>query len=389
LKQNYKTACQSYQNNTKNAIIQAVKHLKKPWNLTNIFSRIRACAMNKGVKTTMQYDVYGIGNALLDMQYDIKPDFILKNQIAKGLMTYVEHEDQEQLINRLGRDQVRQISSGGSVANSMIVMSHFGASAFFSCRIGQDKSGDQYYSDMRTAGLHCNFDTMPRATGKTGRCIVLITPDADRTMQTYLGTSIELCEDQLNIEALKHSKYLYIEGYLTTSPTGLKAAKKAINLAKQHNIKVAITLSDPDIVKHFKPQFHELIDNGVDLIFCNENEALEFTETDQLEIAEANLRKVTQTYAITLGPRGSLLFDGEKRIMVPATEEKPIDTLGAGDMYAGAFLYGVTNGYSWEQAGLLANITSSKVVTMFGPRVSYENTRELLKELHCRIEITA
>jgi len=226
---------------------------------------------------------------------------------------------------------------------------------------------------------------MPRPNGLTGRCLVKITPDADRTMMTYLGTSIELSEDQLDLDALKQSKYLYIEGYLTTSPTGLKAAKKAVELAKANNIKVAITLSDPDIVKNFKSQFHELIDNGVDLIFCNEKEALDYTETDTLEDAETQLKKVTQTYAITLGPRGSVLFDGNQRIMVPATEEKPIDTVGAGDMYAGAFLYGITNGLCWEKSGMLANLTSSKVVTIFGPRVSKEHTEELIDELNKKI----
>jgi sugar/nucleoside kinase (ribokinase family) len=330
----------------------------------------------------MQYDVYGIGNALLDIQYDINPEFLLQNNIPKGLMTYVDHAEQEQLMDQLGRDQIRQISSGGSVANSMIVLSHFGAKAFFSCRIGNDESGDHYYHDMKQAGLHCNFDSMPRPNGLTGRCLVKITPDADRTMMTYLGTSIELSEEQLNLEALKNSKYLYIEGYLTTSPTGLLAAKKAIILAKENNIKIAITLSDPDIVKNFKSQFHQLIDDGVDLIFCNEKEAMDFTETTSLEAAEAELKKVTTTYAITLGPRGSMLFDGQNRIMVPATEEKPIDTVGAGDMYAGAFLYGITNGLSWNKAGLLANITSSKVVTIFGPRVNKQHTQELLTELN-------
>ncbi len=329
----------------------------------------------------MQYDVYGIGNALLDIQYDIQPEFLLKHNIPKGLMTYVEHSDQERYMDDLGRNNVRQVSSGGSVANSMIVMSHFGANAFFSCRIGKDASGDQYYNDMKAAGLHCNFDSMPRAEGFTGRCLVKITPDADRTMLTYLGTSIELCEQQLNLEALKNSKYLYVEGYLTTSPTGLQAAKTAIKLAKENGIKVAITLSDPDIVKNFKSQFHELIDSGVDLIFCNEKEALDYTEQDTLEAAEEALKAVTKTYAITLGPRGSLLFDGQRRIMVPATEEKPIDTLGAGDMYAGSFLFAITNGYTWDQAGLLANITSSRVVTQFGPRVSKEDTNELLDQL--------
>jgi sugar/nucleoside kinase (ribokinase family) len=329
----------------------------------------------------MQYHVYGIGNALLDIQYDVQPHFLINNKIAKGLMTYVEHTEQERLIDKLGRQQVRQISSGGSVANSMIVMSYFGANAFFSCRIGNDEAGNQYYEEMKAAGLHCNFDSMPRPQGLTGRCLVKITPDAERTLSTYLGTSIELCEDQLNLEALKNSEYLYIEGYLTTSPTALKAAKKAIALAKENNTKVAITLSDPVIVQNFRSQFHELIDSGVDLIFCNEKEALDYTETDSLEAAEAVLKKVTKTYAITLGPRGSLVFDGLQREMVHATEEKPIDTLGAGDMYAGAFLFAITQGYSWSEAGKLANLTSSKVVTQFGPRVSKQDADQLLQQL--------
>ena len=119
----------------------------------------------------------------------------------------------------------------------------------------------------------------------------------------------------------------------------------------------------------------------MDLIFCNENEALDYTETDDLSAAEAKLKAVTKTYAITLGPRGSVVFDGSNRFMVPATEEKPIDTVGAGDMYAGAFLFGVTQGYSWEKAGLLANLTSSKVVTIYGSRVSPSHTAELLEQL--------
>ena len=330
----------------------------------------------------MKYDVYGIGNALLDIQYDVDFDFLIKNQIPKGLMTYVEHSNQDSIMEKLGKENVRQISSGGSVANSMVAMAQFGGKCFFSCRIADDQSGDEYYNDMKHAGLHTNFDTTKRPSGLTGRCVVKVTPDADRTMSTFLGTSIELSEDQLNINALKNSEYLYIEGYLTTSPSAMRAAKKAIAIAKEHNVKIAITLSDPDIVSNFRSQFHELIDNGVDLIFCNENEALDFTETKDLQSAENKLKTVTKTFAITIGPRGSIVYDGTNTITVTATEEKPIDTLGAGDMYAGAFLYAITNGFSWSDAGRLANLTSSKVVTLFGPRVSKEHSQELLRTLN-------
>lgn len=330
----------------------------------------------------MRYDVYGMGNALLDVQYDVDFDFLNKHNIAKGLMTYVDHADQENIIRHLGEENVRQISSGGSVANSMVVLSQFGAKGFFTCRIANDSSGDEYYKDMKEAGLSTNFDVQARPEGYTGRCIVKITPDADRTMSTFLGTSIELCEEQLDVDALKNSEYLYIEGYLTTSPSAMKAVKKAITIAKENGVKIAITLSDPDIVSHFRSQFHELIDAGVDLIFCNEKEALDFTETTTLEEAEQKLKTVTKTFAITIGPRGSIIFDGKNLYTIPATEEKPIDTLGAGDMYAGAFLYAITSGMSWAAAGKLANLTSSKVVTLFGPRVDKQHTIELLEALN-------
>lgn len=337
----------------------------------------------------MTYHVFGIGNALLDIQFDIDYDFLDTHQLPKGLMSYVEHERQTEIINTLGQENIRQISSGGSVANSMVALSYFGAKGFFACRVADDDAGAQYHQEMSAAGLDSTFDTCKKTDGKTGRCVVKVTPDADRTMSTYLGSSIELCEDQINYEALKNSEYFYIEGYLMTSPKALTAVKKAVVFAREHGVKIAITLSDPDIVQAFKPAFHDIIDDGVDLIFCNEQEALEFTDTTHLDDAEKALKKVTKTFAITIGPRGSIVFDGNRLITVPATEEIPIDTLGAGDMYAGAFLYAITHGYDWEMAGRLANITSSKVVTIFGPRVSKEHIQELLAQLHQKAEEAA
>ena len=328
-----------------------------------------------------RYDVYGIGNALLDIQCDTDYSFLQKHKINKGLMTYVPHERQDEIISLLGDNAIRQISPGGSVANSMIVLEYFGGTGFYSCRIANDSDGDQYYQAMKQAGLDSNYDTTERVEGQTGRCLVKITPDADRTMSTFLGASIKLCEDQLNYEAIKQSKFLYIEGYLMTSPCALSAIIKARDVAKAAGVKVAITLSDPNIVANFKQEFHEVIDEGVDLIFCNEAEALEFTDTTNLQDAEEALKKVTKTFVITIGPRGSLVFDGQSLTLVAATEEKPIDTLGAGDMYAGAFLYGITHGLPWAAAGHLANITSSKVVTIYGPRISQQDAKELLHQL--------
>ena len=329
----------------------------------------------------MSYDVYGIGNALLDIQLDVNHEFLTQNDLPKGVMTYVSQARQTDIINLAGPDNIRQVSSGGSVANSMIVLQYFGGSGFFSCKIAQDKAGTQYHNELKSSGLDTNYDHQARPEGETGRCLVKITPDADRTMSTNLGISESLSESELHLDALKQSTYLYLEGYLTTSPLGHQAALKAKRLAEENGVKTAITFSDPAIVSQFKAQFHELIDNGVDLVFCNESEAKEFTERDTLTEAIEQLKVIAKTFVITIGPRGSLVYDGNELITVPATEEKPIDTVGAGDMYAGAFLYGITNGLSWQEAGQLANLTSSKVVTIYGPRVSQADTVALKKEL--------
>jgi sugar/nucleoside kinase (ribokinase family) len=329
----------------------------------------------------MGYDVYGVGNALLDIQYDVTEDFLKEQGIGKGLMTYTEHDRQDEIMHAIGDGQLRLVAPGGSVANSMIALSYFGGDGFFSCRVADDDAGKLYWSAMHEAGLASNFDHSPMPEGFTGRCVVQITPDADRTMLTYLGASAQLCADQINYEALAKSEYFYIEGYLTTSQVALDAVIEAKAFAQANGVKVAVTLSDPAIVQQFRPQFERLIGDGVDLIFSNKQEALDYTQTSTLAQAEAILKDVAKNYVVTIGPKGSLVYSNGERVMVPATEEKAIDTLGAGDMYAGAFLYGLTHGLSGEQAGYLANITSSKVVTMYGPRIAKADTISLRQDL--------
>ena len=185
----------------------------------------------------MGYDVYGIGNALLDIQSDVDYAFLKNNQIAKGVMTNIEHQRQTEIIHQIGQQNIRQVSSGGSVANSMMVLQYFGGKGFYSCNISNDEAGDQYYHEMKAAGLDCNFDTQTRPDGNTGRCIVNITPDADRTMSTYLGISTKLSEAEINYQALLTSEYLYIEGYLAASPPAFQAALKAKQFAQSHQVK--------------------------------------------------------------------------------------------------------------------------------------------------------
>ena len=243
----------------------------------------------------MGYDVYGVGNALLDIQYDISEEFLNKYDIGKGLMTYASHEQQDDIMHAMGDGQLRLVAPGGSVANSMIALSYFGGDGYFSCRVADDDAGKLYWSAMHEAGLASNFDHSPMPEeGHTGRCVVMITPDADRTMLTYLGASAELNQDQIDLDALADSKYFYIEGYLTTSPGALEAVIEAKKHAQENGVKVALTLSDPAIVQNFRSQFETLIGDGVDLIFCNQQEALDYAQVETLAEAEEVLKKITK-----------------------------------------------------------------------------------------------
>ncbi len=326
------------------------------------------------------YDVYGIGNALLDLEYDITPGFLHQHQIDKGMMTLVTEERQQHLLGVLGTDRLLKIASGGSALNSMVTLQQFGAKGYCSYKVADDANGDLYFAEMKKAGLHSNFDHYARPKGITGTCLVMITADADRTMNTHLGITETLSVEQLNQDALAKSKYLYMEGYPVTSPTAMDALLTAKALAEKQGVKTSLTLSDPMIVKYFKPQFQQLLSKGVDLLFCNEDEALEFTGTHLLDGAKDALQNVARQFVITRGSKGSVIFDGQQFIDIPCAPAKPISTLGAGDTYAGAFLYAITHDYSMQQAGQLAAIAAAMVVSQYGPRLSKAQTDEILQQ---------
>ncbi len=317
-----------------------------------------------------QYHVYGIGNALLDIEFEVFPEFFTLHGIEKSVMTLVEEARQSLILDRLGMANHRKIASGGSAANTMVAMQQFGAKAFYTCKIADDEAGDHYYREMRAVGLDSNFDTQTRQPGHTGKCLAMITADADRTMNTFLGISETLSEDELHLDALENSQYLYIEGYLMTSPTAYKAVKKARSFAKTHNVKTSISLSDPAIVKYFKGQFLDILNEGIDLLFCNQEEAAEFCDSTHLEVIKHTLQTVAKRFVITRGKEGSIVFDGRDFIEIAPVNVVAIDTLGAGDLYAGAFLAAITQGYSYEFAGRLASLASATVVTQYGPRLT-------------------
>lgn len=327
-----------------------------------------------------KYDVYGIGNALVDLELKVNDQFLYDHKVQKGLMTLVDEDTQFRLIGAINEQETER-KSGGSAANTVIAVSQFGGNSFYSCKVANDEFGDFYLKDMNDAGVKTNLDNAEREAGITGKCLVMITPDADRTMNTFLGATTNLSTSEVDENAIKDAKFVYLEGYLTASPTGLEAMKLAKKIAEENGVKTSITLSDPSIVQAFREKFVEVIGASVDLLFCNEEEAMAFTETTDVLAAREALKKEAKQFVITQGENGAIIFDGDTFIDIEPYNTKAIDTNGAGDMFAGAFLYGITNGMPMAAAGKLASMAASKVVSQFGPRLPWHDAQQVLKSL--------
>jgi sugar/nucleoside kinase (ribokinase family) len=327
-----------------------------------------------------KFDVYGLGNALVDMEFEITADFLQKANIEKGLMTLVDEDRQNEIINSFHGIQHSR-ACGGSAANTMIAISQFGGKSFYSCKVASDETGDFYFKDLMENGVETNLSSSKLELGITGKCIVMVTPDADRTMNTFLGITSNFSTKELIEDHLKNSEWVYIEGYLVASPTGKEAAIKARKIAESNNVKTALTFSDVNMVNFFGAGLSEMLGDGIDLLFCNEAEAYAYTKKTNIEEASIELKKIAKTFAVTLGARGAYIFDGKKEIHVVTMPVEAVDTNGAGDLFAGAFLYAINNGLSYAEAGKLGCMSSSILVTQFGARLKLEQTQSIKNKL--------
>jgi len=330
----------------------------------------------------MSYHIYGIGNALVDKEFEVDDAFFTKSGIEKGMMTLIDEQQLSAMLETLNKDYgLKKRACGGSAANTIIGAACFGARTFYTCNVANDETGDFYVADLKAAGVDTNMDG-DRDDGVTGKCLVMVTPDAERTMNTYLGITSNLEEKHIHEEALADSEYAYIEGYLVTSDTSRAAAIKVREMARKHGVKVAMTFSDPAMVQFFKDGLLEMLGDGVDLLFCNEQEAKLLSGSDNLDDAIEVVKKHAATFAITLGSEGAVAFDGETLHKIAANKVTPVDTNGAGDMFAGAFLYAITHGHDFATAGRLASAASAQVVSQFGPRLEdaqHEPLKSVLK----------
>jgi sugar/nucleoside kinase (ribokinase family) len=324
-----------------------------------------------------RYDVYGIGNALVDMEYEVELEDLNKLRIDKGVMTLVDEAHQLEIMAHL-EERHHQKGSGGSAANSVIAVSQFGGKGFYSCKVANDPLGHSYLDDLIASGVDTNRHGN-RSSGHTGRCVVLVTPDTDRTMVTHLGISGGLSAEELVTDAIRDSAYYYMEGYLVTSDSARTAVIEGRGVAEAAGVKTAISLSDPNMVKFFKPGLMEMIGGGVDLLFANEAEAKGMADTNDLGAAVDFLKTLAREFAITRGPKGALVWDGSRLTEVAPVRVQAVDTVGAGDMFAGAFLYGLSRGWDHQRAGDLAAAGSARLVASLGPRIRTEETQEVLK----------
>ncbi|MCR9252921.1 MAG: adenosine kinase [bacterium] len=327
-----------------------------------------------------KYNVFGIGNALVDIVTEVNDQFLNDHNIEKGLMTLVDEENQTRISQAINMNNSNK-QCGGSAANSIIAVSQFGGSSYYSCKVANDELGHFYMKDLKANGVETNLHEDNLESGITGKCLVMTSEDASRTMNTFLGITSNYSVSEIKEEALKDSEYLYIEGYLVTSENGQNAMKHAKKLAEENGVKTALTFSDPSMVKYFKDPMQEVVGASVDLLFCNEEEAMLYTETNNLAEAREALKKDAKRFVITLGENGAIIFDGDTFIDIEPYKVQAIDTNGAGDSFAGAFLYGITNGHSFADAGKLASLASSKVVTQFGPRLEWHQAKEILNKL--------
>jgi sugar/nucleoside kinase (ribokinase family) len=310
-------------------------------------------------------DVVGIGNAIVDVIAHAEDWFLAAQSMAKGAMTLIEAERAEALYARMGPGVEM---SGGSAANSMAGLASLGGRAAFIGKVRDDQLGAIFAHDIRAAGV--TFRTPPAKAGpQTARCLIFVTPDAQRTMNTYLGASVELGPEDVEEELIAAAQVTYLEGYLWDKPRAKEAFRKAARIAHEAGAKVALTLSDPFCVERHRAEFQELVKGPVDILFANDAEIRALWQVGDFDAALAATKGQVGTAALTRSERGSVVLTGERIDRVPAEPvERVVDTTGAGDLYAAGFLYGLTNGRPPAEAARIGAIAAAEVVSHVGAR---------------------
>tara|TARA_B100000700_G_scaffold301589_1_gene370989 strand:- start:17 stop:1033 length:1017 start_codon:yes stop_codon:yes gene_type:complete len=324
-------------------------------------------------------DVLGIGNAIVDVLTKIDDSLIEKLPFKKGSMTLINENKAEELYKLITHDIQK---SGGSVANSLSCVSQLGGKAAFIGRVKNDLLGGIFSKELKSSGTI--FKTTPSTSGpSTARCLIFVTPDAQRTMCTYLGASVHLEPKDLDLSLVEKAKILYLEGYLWDHPAAKNAFIKASEIAKNAGRKVALSLSDSFCVSRHRESFIKLVDDYVDILFANEEEIISLYETTNLNLALEKLKGKCELAAITRGENGSILIlNGKEIIINPFILGEAIDTTGAGDSYAGGFLKGLSNGLDPIESAKIGSICAGQIVTELGSRSNVDLSNLINQKLN-------
>lgn len=324
-------------------------------------------------------DVFGVGNALVDILAFVEDDFVQHHALNRGSMTLMDAEKQGGILHDLEHTSL-QLRSGGSAANTMIALAQSGGSGFYSGKVAKDTNGEFYRQDLLAAGIEFDVHPAPELSGPTGTCVVLTTPDAERTMCTHLGVSTTLAATDIDLDRLSRAKYSYIEGYLWDAVDPRQASIETMEHSKRKGVKVAFTFSDAFLVDRFADDFRQVITNYCDVLFCNADEMRRFFEVESLEKCAQNLGELVNLAFITDSANGCLVVENKQITKVAGFPVQAIDTVGAGDAFAGGVLFGLTNNLSPQQAGRWGNYLASRVVEVHGPRLE-ESQRDRIWEV--------
>ena len=325
-----------------------------------------------------QFDLLGIGNAVVDVLYETDEEFIKNNQLEKGIMTLIDEEKAEKFYSSL--KQGIEVS-GGSVANTTVGFASLSGKAAFIGKVKDDKLGKTFSQSLTSAGVM--FKTEPIINGPgTARSFIFVTPDAHRTMNTYIGACSLLSPKDIDDQIIKNSKIIFLEGYVWEENLAKESLVKAAEIARKANNKVALTLSDPFCVKKHRSEFEELIKKHIDILFANEFEAKELCQTQDLEESAKEISNMTEIAAITRSEKGAKIYNAKETIEIKAKVFNTVkDTTGAGDLFAAGFLYGLSKKFSILKSGNIAAITAGEIISHFGARPETNLSNLIQKEL--------
>jgi len=309
-------------------------------------------------------DVLGIGNALVDVLSHETDEFVAKMDLNRGAMTLIDEDRAHELYDAMGPGVE---ISGGSAANTIVGLANFGATAAYVGKVRDDQLGTVFAHDIRSTGVI--FQSPAAADGpSTGRCLIVVTPDAQRTMNTYLGASAYLGPEDVDVELVSQARVVYLEGYLWDRPEAKEAYRKAARIAHEAGNEVSLTLSDAFCVDRHRPEWLALVEEEVDILFANEAEICALYECD-FETAKERVTRHCNVAALTRSAEGSLVIGGGQTHVVSAHPvARLVDTTGAGDLYASGFLYGYTSGYGLDTCGRLGSLAASEVISHLGAR---------------------